>query len=341
MKDTIKDYLITAFISLFTGLLGIYGDEIKVMINNKLVRIIDFLPLILIVLLLVYYICSKKKLKHKIENQKKIIATLNSQIDSLKDQIKKQDSQNVFLKENTKSLEGHIKRLESSIGQSSNFDQAKRIIEDYHKNKELIFYTVSLVELLVDINGSSIDNNVYDAHYTWTIKGRADKAIDDTILNDFIVSISSSDNIEKQTLNLEVERCIDDFYMSLDPTQYNIEERSKTEYALHIPYGRCLEKGNTFIFKVHYDIKNGFKAPLDKFQFTPSNCKYGKVEKFKFYIRSNLPLFHIATFKRENIDQNTELVNRSLSQQGEKLYELSYEIDCKEYESITVKTYPV
>lgn len=341
MKDKIKDYLITAFISIFTCVLGIYGPEIKALINNKFVRIIDFLLVILIVLLFAYYMYSKKKLVTRIVNQKENIVELNSQIESLKDEIEKQDSQNAFLMENNKLLEGHIKRLESSIGQSHHLDQAKRIIEDYHKNRELLFYTVNLVELLVDINGSSIHDNIYDAHYTWTIEGQADKTIDDTILNDFVVSISSSDNIDKKTLDLGVERRIDDVFTSLDSTQYNIVERSKTEYALHIPYGRCLEEGDTFLFKVHYVIKNGFKTPRDEFEFTPSNCKYGKVNKFKFYIRSNFPLFHTATFKRENIDQNTVSENRSLSQRGEKLYELSYEIDCKEYESIIVKTYPV
>lgn len=322
MKDKVYDYIITLLISIFTSFLGIYGDEIKALINNKFVIIINFLPVIFIVLLFVYYTHKKKKLEA---------------------QIVKQKEKNDFLKKSNKLLEGHIKRLESSIGQSLHLDQARRIIADYHKNKELIFYTVNLVELSVYIEGvkhSPIQNNIYDISYTWTIKGQAVKPIDDTILNDFVVSISSNDNIDKQIRNLEVYRRIDDIFMTLDSTQYSSEKRSETEYALHIPYGRCLEKGNTFLFKVHYVIENGFKTPSDKFEFTPSNCKYGKVNKFRFYIRSNLPLFHIATFKRENIEQNTDIENKPLTQQGEKLYELSYEIDCKEYESIIVETKP-
>ena len=108
--------------------------------------------------------------------------------ESLKKELNEIDelkSRYVFLENSRDSLEGHIRRLESCIRRSSNLDQTKRIIEDYHREKEIIFYTISLVRLEVKIQGSSLDSNVHNAHYFWTIDGKAVKPIiKDYILND-------------------------------------------------------------------------------------------------------------------------------------------------------------
>ena len=318
MDEKIKIGFINFVFPVFEILAGIFEAEIKeVLSQNAFLLIKLFIWGIVIVEL---FLVLRKNAQRRNE-------------------VEKYKSQNDFLQKNMDLLQNYVSRLESSVKQSFNLDQPRRVIEDYHTNRELIYYTLNEVFLSVYIAGKNgNEDNTYDADYKWRIDGQADKDIDNSLINDFVVSISSSQNIDQKTLMLKVKRTIDGIDKELKVTEYEIEKRSKTEYALHIPYGRSLARGNKFIFEVSYTIKGGFRAPEDRFEFTPSHCKYGKVKKFRFYMDSNKKLFETAIFKRQNVDQQEKIKTQQFVEYSDGKFGLNYEIQCKDYETIRVET---
>lgn len=325
MNEKIKEIIIMLILPAFQTLIGLFEDEIKGVISQSSTMVLFAFIWVSIIGELIYLALKNVQRKNEVKK--------------LEDEVKKYKNQNDFSQKNMDLLQNYVMRLESSVKQSFNLDQPRRVIEDYHTNRELIYYTLNEVFLSVFIDASNYnDDNAYDTCYKWRVEGQANKAIDNSIINDFIVSLSCSQDIDKNTLALKVKRTIDNINKELKVTEYELEERSRTEYAVHIPYGRSLAVGNKFVFEVSYTIKQGFRAPEDRFEFTPSNCKYGKVKKFRFYIESNKKVFETAIFKRQNVDQQGKIENKHFIEYQDGKFNLNYEIQCKDYEAIRVET---